>query len=96
MHMSRRRNSVATIIWFGVLAGLLVTFVLAPIVNGGWCADAPAGYESTCGSFQKSLLGFDTNVFLWLGALAVVVVATLVVLRRRRVVEARHGQDGEV
>lgn len=88
--MSSSRSSVVPVVWVGVLAALLATFLFAPIISGGWCADAPAGRTSICGSFQKSLVGLDTNVFIWLGAIAVVVVATLVVARRRRVVAARQ------
>lgn len=68
--------------WLGALACLGISVFLAPIVSGGWCADAPAGGTSTCGSFQRSLVGIDTNLWIWLGAIAIVAVITLVTAHR--------------
>lgn len=82
--MTHRERSAASIAWLGVAGLLAASLVFAPVVAGGWCADAADGGTSVCGSFQRSLIGIDTNIWLWLGSMAVVVVVTLAALRRRR------------
>ncbi|WP_268777894.1 hypothetical protein [Microbacterium sp. Root166] len=37
-----------------------------------------------CETFQRSLIGIDTNVWLWLASVAVVVAVTAAAVRRRR------------
>lgn len=75
--MAARRRSASAVIWRGVLAAVLVTVVLAPVISGGWCADAPPGGTSMCASFQRSVIGIDTNLWIWVGGLAVVLAITL-------------------
>jgi len=82
--MDSRPRSAAVVIWCGALAAIIVSVLLAPVINGGWCADAPVGGTSECGTFQRSLIGLDTSVWLWLAALALVAVITVVWARPRR------------
>lgn len=82
--MPNRKRSVAAAIWVGVTAAVVVSVLLAPVVTGGWCADAPVGGTSVCGSFERSLVGIDTNVWIWLGAITIVAVVTIVIAHRRR------------
>ena len=84
--MSLPRRSRAATVWLGVLAGVLATVLFAPIITMGWCADAAEGGESFCGSIQTSLVGIETNVWLWVAAMVIVIVATAFVARRRRAV----------
>ncbi|WP_404431461.1 hypothetical protein LG299_14520 [Microbacterium lacus] len=69
---------VAPVIWWGVVAMVLVSIALAPLITVGWCFDAVEGGTSECGSSQRSVLGVDSSLWLWLAALAVVVVVTVV------------------
>ncbi|MGZ0710912.1 hypothetical protein ACWPKO_21555 (plasmid) [Coraliomargarita sp. W4R53] len=82
--MTHRRKSATAAIWLGALGMLAVAVLFAPIVTGGWCADAPAGGASVCGSFQRSLMGIASSIWLWLAATGVVVCVTFVVARGRR------------
>lgn len=82
--MSLPHRSRAATVWLGVLAGVIATVLLAPIITMGWCADAAEGGESYCGSIQTSLVGIETNVWLWAAAIVIVIVATAFVARRRR------------
>jgi hypothetical protein len=82
--MASRKKSVAAVIWAGVGVSVVVSVFLAPIINGGWCADAPAGGTSVCGSFQRSLVGIDTSMWVWLAAMAIVAFVTFAVARGRR------------
>lgn len=82
--MTHRRKSAAGAIWLGALGVVAVSILFAPIVTGGWCADAPAGGTSICGSFQRSVVGIDSNIWLWLAATAGIVCVTFVVARGRR------------
>lgn len=81
MPTGRRSHTVTVVL--GVLAGLLVTVLFAPILTKGWCYDAAEGGESTCGSVQTSIVGIESSFWLWAGALIVVVAATSMLLRRR-------------
>lgn len=82
--MAPRPRSSASIIWLGVVGLLAAAFLFAPVISGGWCADAPLAERTLCVSFQRSLIGIETNVWLWLAASAVVVVITAAAVRRRR------------
>lgn len=82
--MTQRERSAASLVWLGAAGLLGASLVFAPMISGGWCADAIRGGRSICGSFQRSLIGIDTNVWLWLASMAVVVVITLAAVRRRR------------
>jgi hypothetical protein len=82
--MTPAGRSVTAIVWLGVAGLLGVSVLFAPVIHGGWCADAPLAEASMCGTFQRSLIGVDTNVWTWLVAVAVVIFATIVAIRRRR------------
>lgn len=70
----------------GVLLLVLVSLALAPVLTMGWCADAPPGGTSVCGSRQTSVLGIESSLWLWIGAVILVVLAVAgrVVSRIRR------------
>lgn len=80
--MSQRQRSQAPTVVLGALAGLLVTVLFAPILTKGWCYDAVEGGESSCGSVQTSVVGIESSLWLWGGAVIVVVAATLLSVRR--------------
>lgn len=82
--MSLRHRSRAATVWLGVLAGVVASVLFAPIITVGWCADAAEGGESVCGSMQTSLVGIETNVWLWAAAVVIVIVVTALARRRRR------------
>lgn len=82
--MSPRHRSRAATVWLGVLAGVVATVLFAPIMTVGWCADAAEGGESFCGSMQTSVVGIESNVWLWAAAVVIVIVATVLAERRRR------------
>lgn len=82
--MTPRQRSATSIIWLGVAGLLGVSVLFAPVINGGWCADAPLAEASICGTFQRSLIGVDTNIWIWLVSVAGVVFATIVAARKRR------------
>jgi disulfide bond formation protein DsbB len=82
--MTTRQRSLAPVVWIGVLGLLGVSLLFAPVITGGWCAHAPIGGTTLCESFQRSIMGIDTSVWLWLASVAVVVVATVAAVRRRR------------
>ena len=82
--MTGAKQSRASIIWLG-MAGLAgVSILFAPAIHGGWCADATVGGTSVCGSFQRSLIGIDTTIWLWLASMEVVVVISAAGARRLR------------
>lgn len=68
----------------GAVAAIAATLLLAPVVTAGSCADAVAPEASVCGSVQRSILGVDTDVWIWLGALGVIVGATIAAVRSMR------------
>ena len=83
--MSPRRPSLVSTVVMGLLASLAVSVLLAPVLTQGWCYDtAELGGESSCGSRQTSVLGIESNMWLWLAAMLVVIAATLLLLRRLR------------
>lgn len=82
--MTPRQRSLAPVVWFGVLGLVCVSLLFAPVITGGWCADAPLGESSMCGSFKRSVVGVDTSLWLWLASAVVVAVATVAAARRRR------------
>jgi hypothetical protein len=59
----------------------MASLLFAPLISGGWCADADENGTSVCGSFQRSLFGFETNWWIWFGVIAAIVIATSVVAR---------------
>lgn len=81
--MEMRNRSRAATVWLGVLAAVVVTVALAPLMTAGWCADADESGTSTCGSYQTSLVGIETTVWLWLAAVVIVIVVTVLIARPR-------------
>lgn len=82
--MSTRAPSRRATVGLGVLAGVLATALFALIFTVGWCADAAERGESSCGSLHTSLIGIETNVWLWAAVLGPIVLATVLLARRRR------------
>lgn len=82
--MTAAQRSPAAIMWLGAAGLIAASILFAPVISGGWCADAPVSGASLCMTFQRSLVGIETNVWLWLASVAVVVAITAVALRRRR------------
>ncbi|WES66047.1 hypothetical protein P0L94_08215 [Microbacter sp. GSS18] len=78
------RARVAPVVWLGVAGLVAVTVLFAPVVTGGWCADAPVGGTSVCGTFERSVLGIDTSIWLWLALSGAVTLTTVLAVRRRR------------
>jgi disulfide bond formation protein DsbB len=60
---------------------IAVSILLAPIIGVGWCSDADKNGTSVCGSSQRSILGFETNMWVWLGAVMLVIIGTVIVAR---------------
>lgn len=81
--MPLRRRSRGATVWLGILAAVIATVAFAPIVTVGWCADGDETGTSTCGTYQASLIGIETNIWLWVVVFAAVVIATAVLARRR-------------
>jgi disulfide bond formation protein DsbB len=70
-----------------VAAAIAASILFAPIIAVGWCSDSDETGTSLCDSAQRSLLGFDTNAWIWLGIVGLIVVGTAVAVRsasRRR------------
>lgn len=65
-----------TALWVGG-AILLAAVLFAPIVQGGYCADAVPGGVSRCETWSRSVFGIDSNGWLWLGATVVLVALAL-------------------
>jgi len=80
MGAGRRRTRVG-VVWTGAVAVLIVAILFAPLIGVGWCSDADETGTSVCGSSQRSVLGFETNVWVWLGAVILVVIGTVTVAR---------------
>ena len=81
--MARRtdHSRVAIVVLLGMAGLVAVAVLFAPIITGGWCTDAPVSAISTCETIQRSLIGIDTSMWLWLTLTGVVVVATVLVAR---------------
>lgn len=84
--MARRtgRSHLANALLLGLACLVAVAVLFAPVVMSGWCADSAPGGTSTCGTVQRSLIGIDTSIWLWLVLSAIVVIATALSARRRR------------
>ena len=82
--MSRSGSRVASVVWLGIAAIVAVAVLFAPVITGGWCADAPVSGTSTCGTFERSIVGIDTSLWLWLALSAFVGVITALKARSRR------------
>lgn len=64
MTANRRRTRIALWVAGAVLAAAVV---FAPVMTMGYCADAPVAGRSFCDSSQRSVLGAETSLWLWLG-----------------------------
>ena len=72
------------VLWLGIAGVLAVAVFFAPVITGGWCADAPIGGESVCGTFERSIVGIDTSLWLWLALSVIVGVITALRVRSHR------------
>lgn len=70
------------VIWVGAAAAVVASVLFAPILGVGWCADGID--HSECGSYAVSVVGIETNVWIWLVALIPIVVATAIAARAAR------------
>lgn len=82
--MTRSGSSVASVLWLGIAGILAVAVFFAPVITGGWCADDPVSEASVCGTFERSILGIDTSLWLWLALSVIVGVITALKVRSRR------------
>jgi hypothetical protein len=82
--MSRSGSRVAPVVWLGIAAIVAVAVLFAPVITGGWCADAPVSGTSTCGTSERSIVGIETSLWLWLALSALVGVITALKVRSRR------------
>ena len=80
MRTGRPRNR-AGVVWTGTEALIAVSILFAPIISVGWCSDADETGTSVCVSAQRSILGFETNMWVWLRAVMVVFIGTAIVAR---------------
>ncbi len=90
--MGSDRPRIARVVWLGVAGLVAVAVLFAPVIMGGWCADAPVGGTSTCATFQRSIVGIDTSMWLWLPLSGSVVLATVLAVRRRRAARPSAGR----
>ncbi|MCW3493867.1 hypothetical protein [Microbacterium sp. SSM24] len=88
---AQRRWKISAIIWTGIAAGVVASVLFAPLITLGWCSDADETGTSECGSAQQSVLGIETNVWIWLGALAIIAIVTAVAARSVR----RHARGDD-
>lgn len=82
--MTRSGSHVAPVLWLGIAGVLAVAVFFAPVITGGWCADAPVSGASACGTFERSIVGIDTSLWLWLALSVIVGVITILKARSRR------------
>ncbi|WP_274646451.1 hypothetical protein [Microbacterium sp. C7(2022)] len=82
--MSRSGSRVAPVLWLGIAGVLVVAVFFAPVVTGGWCAGAPVSGSSTCGTFERSIIGMDTSLWPWLPLTVIVCTITALKVRRLR------------
>lgn len=80
--MSTRRARSRWIVVATAVAVIAVAVLFAPIVSNGFCAHAPNAGQSFCSSWQTSVVGIRSNVWLWLGATAAVIAAGWLLARR--------------
>lgn len=73
-----RRKGHVWVIWSGVAAAGVASVFLAPLIQVGWCADAPISGRSVCATYQQSLLGVPTNIWIWLAAVSLIAVCTAI------------------
>lgn len=82
--MTRSGPRVAPVLWLGIAGILGVAVLFAPVITGGWCADAPVSGASECGSFERSIVGIDTSLWIWLALSVIVGAITALKVRSRR------------
>lgn len=79
---SSRQPSLVQRVVLCLVTSLAVAVLLAPVVTQGWCYDAAVSDgESLCGSRQTSLLGIESNPWLWIAATLVGIAVTLLLTR---------------
>ncbi|MGN8552473.1 UNVERIFIED_CONTAM: hypothetical protein OHV15_07805 [Microbacterium sp. SLM126] len=81
---AQRRWTLSAIIWTGIAAAIVASVLFAPLITLGWCSDADETGTSECGSVQQSVLGIETSVWLWLGAVGAIAIVTVVAARAAR------------
>ena len=82
-----RAERTAVVLVGAVIAALLATLLLAPMISGGYCNDSSEPGASVCGSFgPQTLAGWPITVWPWVVALVVIaaVAITLVIRAVRR------------
>lgn len=75
------RSRLGNVWLVGMVCLVTVAVLFAPIIVVGWCEDSAPGGTSSCGTSQRSLIGIDTSIWLWLALSAIVVIATALVAR---------------
>ena len=81
--MSPRHTSLAPTVVRCLLASLAVAVLFAPVITQGWCYDAAdRDEESSCGSRQTSVLGIESNIWLWIAATVIAIAVILLLVRR--------------
>lgn len=70
---ARRRTRVALWVAAAVVA---CAVVFAPVFTVGYCADSPVADRSFCDISQRSVLGAETSLWLWLGVTVVAAAIT--------------------
>ena len=76
------RSRLRTAAWL-IGAALLAAVLFAPVLQGGYCAVATASGQSYCDVFTRSVVGIDTDVWLWLAATLALGAAAWWLARRR-------------
>ncbi|MHC2998800.1 hypothetical protein [Microbacterium sp. HJ5] len=84
----QRSGEHIVLIFVGAFVAFVVaSLLLAPTTTPGMCVDSPDPDASYCTEFpMQTLLGFEANAWVWIGALVVIVIraAALIARGRRR------------
>lgn len=78
--MSARAKAL---LWTGVGALVVAFVLLAPLFRAGMCVDAQDSARSYCRDWYTSLIGVETNLWMWLGGSAVLLSIGVVVAWQR-------------
>ncbi|MDT3345168.1 hypothetical protein [Microbacterium aquilitoris] len=79
-----RAGSPGRAVLWGVVALVLATIVLAPVIGVGRCGDSSVPGQSFCESYTTTFAGFRMDVWPWLVAVVAIVLVTAVIAVRRR------------